>query len=184
MEGRVNEVFANLGTKKVLLFIIDPKRYLEMSMEITRNSLENKGAGFYVALNKPFVSLRKTFKQNKLDTDRIFFIDGVTKTIGPGEFAHNVTYMDNQNQLKMMNYILIEVTKSIPRESKFIIIDALSTMRVYNDDRKVSRFLHMLINRTRLLGFRIVLLSTQKEIKPEVVKQFADKIIDLSDMDG
>ena len=41
---------------------------------------ENKISSVYVTLNKPFKTLQELFKREKIDIQKIFFIDAVTKT--------------------------------------------------------------------------------------------------------
>jgi hypothetical protein len=72
---------------------------------------------------------------------------------------------------------------AIPSKNKSLFVDSISTLLIYNRAETVSKFLHFLTGKIRVLNLNGVLLSTEKELDPEFadqLEQFVDKTVDLS----
>ena len=76
-----------LGSSQVILSILSNEYYNESLIKIMKQ-LEN-GKICYVTLNKTSESLIRNFKSNKISTKNIFFIDAVTKSVGPNKALDN-----------------------------------------------------------------------------------------------
>lgn len=90
--------------------------------------------GIYVSLNKPQKSTEDILKKQGIDTSRIFFIDCVTAEKTRDDVLHIAP--DN---LDMLSSAIQTFIKEIEGK-KFLIIDALSTLLIYNNENGVAKF--------------------------------------------
>jgi archaellum biogenesis ATPase FlaH len=90
--------------------------------------------GIYVSLNKTQKSIEEIFKSNGIEVDRLFFIDCVTSEKTRDDVLHI-----SPNSLDML-YTAIEAFINDIEQDKFLVIDALSTLLIYNDENKVAQF--------------------------------------------
>jgi len=91
------------------------------------------GAGIYVSLNKTQKSAEKALKTNRVDTKRLFFIDCTS------EKSSDDTIHVAPTQLDKLAYAIDCFVKEISGK-KFLLIDALSTLLIYNSENKVAGF--------------------------------------------
>ncbi|MCC7574758.1 hypothetical protein KO361_04155 [Candidatus Woesearchaeota archaeon] len=90
--------------------------------------------GLYVSLNKPHESLESSLKKENINTQRLFFIDCVSTEQTQDKIVIHPT--ETETLSTAINYFL----KNIPGK-KYLIIDTLSTLLIYNNENKVARLI-------------------------------------------
>ena len=90
--------------------------------------------GIYVSLNKTQKSIEDILKKAEINTNKLFFIDCVTSEKTRDDVLHL-----SPDQLDLLSSAINDFIKDIKGE-KFLIIDALSTLLIYNDENKVAKF--------------------------------------------
>jgi len=113
--------------------IITHVEKLQKEIKKVIGSLKNK-PGIYVSLNKTQKSVEESLKKNNISTERIFFIDCVASQKTKEEVLHIPP-----RDLGKLSFAIKSFFKEIKGE-KFLIIDALSTLLIYNDENKVAAF--------------------------------------------
>jgi archaellum biogenesis ATPase FlaH len=113
--------------------IITSVEKLQSMINFTVRSFDGK-IGIYVSLNKTQKSVEDIFQQNGISTKKMFFVDCVTAE----KEKHDVLHI-SPTQLDMLSAAIQNFIKDIKGE-KFLIIDALSTLLIYNDENKVAKF--------------------------------------------
>ena len=177
---------SGLGKPFTALLIVDSMKYLETSIAVLNEETRFGASGIYVTLNRPYVSLINVLKKNKCRTDGVVFIDCITKTAGQNEKTKDVVYVRSPQALTALSIAVSRAAKELNRSNdapdKFLILDALTTLAVYNPQNTVSRFLHSLINMTRILKLNCVLLSTETMDSglSDHLEQLVDQTIDLN----
>ena len=91
--------------------------------------------GIYLSLNKTQDSTEKMLKKSGIDTKKIFFIDGVTSERKSKDALHVPPI-----KLENINYAISLFIKEL-QGKKYILIDALSTLLIYNNEDKVAKFI-------------------------------------------
>lgn len=185
-EMKINEIkkeLKKLPENYLALFIIDSANYLDTNIAVVKEIVNKNNSGVYITLNRPYNSLTKVFEDKGIPTNRIFFIDGITKSVGKTEKAKNCLYVESPQNLTHLSIIISKATEALPTKEKFLFLDALTTLMIYNKAGTVNKFLHYLTGRMRILKLKGVLLSIQKDLDPKIeqqITQFVDKTIDLS----
>ena len=91
--------------------------------------------GIYVSLNKTQKSTEEILRKYGVNTERLFFIDCVTSEKEREDVLHI-----KPDKLDILSTAINEFIKDIDGE-KFLIIDALSTLLIYNSENKVAMFI-------------------------------------------
>lgn len=181
---KIKNAFNDLPEHWLLLFVINAEDYLEKNMVILNEVLKQEDTvGVYVTLNRPYQVLTKILEKNNIDTDKLFFIDCITKTIEPENEEKKCLFLENPQNLTNITIAIEEIMSTIQSKNKSLFVDPLSTLLIYNRTETVSKFLHFLTGKIRVLNLNGVLLSTEKDLDPEFadqLEQFVDKIVDLS----
>lgn len=102
----------------------------------------NEKVGIYICLNRSRQSTEKSLKDAGIDVTKIFFIDCVSAD----KIREDVLHI--QPRFLGPLYEAIEEFVDNIAEEKFLIIDALSTLLIYNDDQKVANFVKKIIDRS------------------------------------
>jgi cystathionine beta-lyase/cystathionine gamma-synthase len=180
----IKNAFKNLPEHWLLLFVIDTEDYLEKNIAILNEVLKQEDAvGVYVTLNRPYSVLIKILEKNNINTDKLFFIDCITKTIEPKKEEKKCLFLENPQNLTNIAIAIDEIMSTISSKNKSLFVDTMSTLLIYNGVEMVSKFMHVLTGKIRVLNLNGVLLSTEKELDPGLDDQLnllVDKTVDLS----
>jgi hypothetical protein len=181
---KIKNAFNDLPEHWLLLFVINAEDYQEENMVILNEVLKQEDTvGVYVTLSRPYSVLTKILEKNSINTDKLFFIDCITKTLGIENEDKKCLFLENPENLTNITIGIEEIMSKIPSKNKSLFIDPLSTLLIYNRAENVSKFLHFLTGKIRVLNLNAVLLSTEKDLDSEFadqLAQFTDKVVDLS----
>lgn len=123
---------------------------------------------FYVSLNKTYSSLVKNLESNKIDANKFFFIDTVTKPIKPIKEADNCIFISS---ISAIGELSISITK-ILEKGKFesFIFDSLSTMLIYHDVATITKFIHNLITKLNELNCTSIFTCLEGDSNSPLIK--------------
>jgi len=111
--------------------------------------------GVYVSLNKTQKSVEEIFKAGKIDTKKMFFIDCVTSDQTKDYVLHI-----RPTDLDRLSYAINSFFKEI-KGDKFLIIDALSTLLIYNNENKVAAFVKEVTEYASANNITVIALSPE-----------------------
>ena len=175
----------NLGENPIIAVLVPSNVYTQTNIEILKALVnEKKLPGIYITVNKPYEDMLSFLRKNGINTSRVFFIDLVTKlTKEQPSRIDNCLFMESPESLTDLSIALGEAVRSIQGD-KFIFLDTLSTLLIYNKAETVSKFVHFLTSKMRSWQVKGIIISLIKETKPELqaeLSQFCDKLIDLGE---
>jgi archaellum biogenesis ATPase FlaH len=132
----------------------------------------NKMPGIYISLNKTHESIENILKKEKINTNKLFFIDCVTSEQKRDDVLHI-----SPRELSKLSSAISTFIKDIPGK-KFLIIDALSTLLIYNDENKVARFVKETIEFASEKEVEVIAISpkTKGEELLNKIFNFFDKV--------
>lgn len=119
-------------------------------------------------MNKGYDSLVELFKKNSMDPNRYQFIDCVTMTVIRPKKQENCVFVSSPASLTELN---IALRKLLDNGCDTIILDSISTMRVYNKDDDISHFIHHMINEIKVFpGVKLMLTISEGDKSTKVYK--------------
>ena len=166
--------------KPIVLGLVDPNRYQEAVESVVRYLTGRTRFGIYITFNKPFATLAKSFEKVGLPVESLFFIDGITMVSSSVEEGSH-TLLGPATDL---SNVCVATSKAVSRfnDEKFIVLDSLSTLLIYNDGRAVAKFAHLLTEKMRRWGTCGFLLTCEMNPKRDLVPTlapFCDKVVKL-----
>lgn len=184
-DKKLKKFIKSLKPKTVVLFIIDAKKYHKIHPKVLRTIIEEKCfAGIYITINKPYNALIRYLKENKIDTKNIFFIDAISRVVGGSiRMTKDCLFIPSPSQLTDLAIALTQALESMKhKENKFIFLDSLSTLLIYNSFEVATKFVHFIITRLRVFGLVGLIISIEKQIDERMLNiliEMCDKVVEV-----
>jgi archaellum biogenesis ATPase FlaH len=135
----------------------------------------------FVTVSKTFDYLAKTFKESTRHPN-IKFIDCISRAAGISDNANNCIFLESPVMLENLILEIINNFKSQKRDiDKYIVIDSLSALMIYNDPGIIREFISLVMNRSRAENIHVVSILVEEEMDSNKLIQLNDKIIVLRD---
>ncbi len=135
----------------------------------------------YVTVSKTFDYLTKTFKDSTKQGN-IRFIDCISRAAGISEAASNCIYVESPVMLEKIILETLNNFKGMKRDlDKYIVIDSLSALMIYNDPEIIREFMSLVMNKSRSENIHVVSILVEEEMDSSKLIQLNDKIIVLRD---
>jgi archaellum biogenesis ATPase FlaH len=135
----------------------------------------------YVTVSKTFDYLSKVFKEGTRNTN-IKFIDCISRAAGITDASTNCTFIESPVMLEKLILEILNNFKGMKREmDKYIIIDSLSALMIYNDPEIIREFISLVMNKSRAENIHVVSILIEEEMDSNKLIQLNDKIIVLRD---
>ena len=169
----IKEIFQT----KIILLVVPGDTYNSSLLKFIKKIDKRKIC--YVTINKGYTGLIEIFKKNHINFKNFTYVDCVTKTITDPKKVPNCVFVPSPNDL---TEISLAITKFIYTYSSVILIDSLSTLLVYHQPKKLTSFIHSIVNRIRESEAILILTISSRDIKTELFKQvevLVDEVIKL-----
>ena len=155
----INKALKENKNASVFLLETPADNYLEANLASIRSLVNNGFEGVYLSFQRPFNNIYNLFKQNDIDIKKLQIIDGATAICGESykKNARCIQLSRNLEIDEIANVIFTTLLK-IKNKSRFIFIDSLTTMRLYEPLSKVMRLPEFLMNSMEKDEMRNVLL--------------------------
>ena len=141
-------------------------------------------AWVYVTVTKPYDSLVKQYEY-LLEAKNIKFIDCISRAAGILRSDVNCVYIESPTMLEKLGLEIINTFKEVDDNTKkFLLIDSLSNLIIYNDPDIVTEFFYHIVNRTRAKNIHIISLAIEEEGLEKHLKRLIylnDKILKVRD---
>jgi archaellum biogenesis ATPase FlaH len=181
----LKQFIKSLEPRTIILFIIDAKKYHKIHPKVLKLIIEEKCfAGIYITINKPYNTLIKYLKENGIDTKNIFFIDAISRVVGGTiKMTKDCLYIPSPTQLTDLAIAMTQALESMKhKENKFIFLDSLSTLLIYNSFEVAAKFVHFIITRLRLFGLVGLIISIEKQIDERMLNiliEMCDRVVEV-----
>ena len=131
----------------------------------------------YVTITKPYETLAKEFEFIE-ESKHITFIDCISRAAGITKTYPNCIYIESPTMLEKLGLEVMNVFKEVNNERrKYLVIDSLSNLMIYNDPDIVTEFFYHITNRTRARNIHTISLA----IEEEGMDKYLNRLIYLND---
>ena len=171
----------SLSGGSVTTIIVDSPLYLKTSIDVLKFLVDEKRlSGVYVTVNRPYSNIETTLQTNEVDLSKLFFIDAVTNmAVQTSNRTENCLYVASPESLTDIS-IALDQTINASSQKDFMFFDSLSALLIYNNVDTVSKYLHVLTIKMRVLKVQTFLISLEKETDEKLksrLTQFSDNLI-------
>ncbi|MCK9579301.1 MAG: hypothetical protein M0Q92_02480 [Methanoregula sp.] len=173
----------DLEKKQIFLVLANPGDIRQRNIDLIKEISANGYHTILVTINFPYGILSKLYAENGVDLTTVSFIDAVTRnSIGSVENVPGVVrYVNNPANLTDLGIAVTDVLKEHSGKKVCILYDSVSTMLIYLSSPNISKFIHFVTNKLRLMDISGIFLAVEKGLDPMLMTQlttFVDTVID------
>ncbi len=123
----------------------------------------------YVTITKPYHLLKRQFN-DLITQSSITFIDCVSRAAGIQTDDEQCHFLDSPSQLEQLILLIVNNVKNTGDQQPLVILDALSTLSLYNDGLLVTEFFSHLLNNLNLYNTHTISLCLDEEMNEYMSK--------------
>jgi KaiC/GvpD/RAD55 family RecA-like ATPase len=137
-----------------------------------------------ITTNQPYDILKKNYEKRGIAMEKIFVIDTVTKyAMGRDhELVKNCRFINNPADMTSIGIAVTESLSVLKEKKVSLLFDSVNSMLIYISSQNITKFVHFITNKLRLMNFSGIFLAVEKGLDPDVLTQlttFVDEVIDI-----
>lgn len=129
-----------------------------------------------VTSNQPYSNLTRIYEENNVDLSNVSFIDLITR-YALGKEPDSVTpekcrFISNPANLTDTGIAISELLGYNKRGKSAVLFDSINSMLIYMSSDQLSRFIHSITNKFRLMGVKGFFLAVDGGLDPALEVRF------------
>lgn len=179
-ESKLESMLGQLPMGTTHLILVNINDYSIAPRALLHYFQSQKMPGVYVTTNRPYADLLKAIPNAPTN---VHYVDTITALTGrETPDAASVTYLDSPLALVELNMAIAEKLKGVVANQKFLVLDSISTLLVYNAPQSVEKFCHTVIAKNRqenTLALFLMIESDEHRTVVETLSQFVDNVVSI-----
>ena len=165
---------------KTILYVLKPQNYFESVIDIFKSEIKEHSI-IYVTMSKPYSHILNLFKEAKLNTDNIFFIDCISAQVlkSTKKTPPKCIFVESPQNITAIGIAISESVAQLTGE-KLLFVDSLSTLLMYNEAKVVGKFSNFIINKMRAEDVNTSIFALESDADKDTIKTietFVDQVI-------
>ncbi len=176
--------FDRLDRDKIYLCLTSAERLRENSSGIIRSLLARGYLVVVVTTNQPYSILKKAYEKDGIDLSKVGFIDAITRyAIGEVPVgAKGVRFTSSPSDLTQLGIAISDSLKDLGGRKAAILLDSVSTMLIYLPSTNLSKFIHFVSSKLKILDMAGIFLAVEDGLDPILLSQlttFVDQVVNM-----
>ena len=178
IEGLMERISNAIGENQSIGILLPCPNYQELIQALFERIKSNPDeAWVYVNVTKPYQSISNQFPFIT-EIKNLRFIDCISRAAGISKNTRNVTFIERPTMLEKIGLEIMNTFKELdPKIKKYLVIDSLTNLIIYNDPEIVTEFFYHIINRTRANNINAISIA----IEEEGMEGYLNRLIYLND---
>ncbi|MCX6693870.1 MAG: hypothetical protein NT074_04870 [Methanomicrobiales archaeon] len=175
-----------IGDSKLFLVLSSAATIRKDHIDIIKTLIGTEYRVLVVTTNQPYVILKKIYGKEGINLSKTFFVDAITKyaTGSALENTPDCRFINNPANLTDMGIAINETLNTLKGEQVCILLDSISTMLIYIPSINISKFIHFITSKLRLVDAAGIFLAVEKGLDPLLMTQlstFVDETVDMEE---
>lgn len=174
---------ATINDEGIYLVMSPANEIRSRNIELIKLLLARDHHVLVIATNRPYDVLKKNFLKTGIPMEKISIVDTVTKQALGHDHApeSNCRFVSSPADLTGIGIAITESLARLKDKKVSLVFDSVNSMLIYLPSRNITRFIHFVTNKLRLLHFSGIFIAVEKGLDPDVLAQlttFVDTVID------
>ncbi len=178
--------FSRIGEDRLFLVLSSAEKLKKNNSQIIRTLTAQGYRVVVITSNQPSAVLKRIYTTEGIDTSRVTFIDTITKyamgKVPPGQ--EDCRYINSPSNLTDLGIAITETLHTLAGEKTCLLFDSVSTMLIYIPSTNISKFIHFITSKLRLVDASGIFLAVEKGLDPLLLTQLTTYVDDTIDMDN
>lgn len=172
----IEERIAKQTGKWTFMFEVPEEKYFDVNLETVKILVNNKNySGLYISLHRPYKNLVSLLKGRGIDTDKLLFIDAASSQAAVKEKdTKKCTYISKDLNIDELVKAIYRMTPNIKGEEKFLFLDSITTLTLYQPLSETLRFAEFLSRTLTKKEVNGVIVNVAKDLAQ---KKFIQDIV-------
>jgi hypothetical protein len=177
--------FKDIRDEEIYLIMASAAEIRSKNIELIRILLAKEYYVLVITTNQPYDILKKNYERSGIAMDKIFVVDTVTKyAIGHDhEQVQNCRFVANPADMTSIGIAVTESLAGLKGKKVSLLFDSVNSMLIYISSQNITKFVHFITNRIRLMGFSGIFLAVEKGLDPDVLTQLTTFVDDVVEVD-
>jgi hypothetical protein len=176
--------FPDIKDEELYLIMASAAKIRNKNIELIQGLLAKDYYVLVITTNQPYDILKKNYEKNGIAMEKIIIVDTVTKyALGHDHVpVENCRFINNPADMTSIGIAVTESLGGLTGKKVSLLFDSVNSMLIYISSQNITRFVHFITNRLRLMNFSGMFLAVEKGLDPDVLTQittFVDKVIDV-----
>ncbi|OYT55197.1 MAG: hypothetical protein B6U72_00150 [Candidatus Altiarchaeales archaeon ex4484_2] len=153
----------------VAILQVPEEKYLQVNLETIKTLVEEFGySGLYITIQRPHTNLMKLFRKQGINADKVCFIDAASSAAEEtGEETENCTYVPKELNINDLTRATYRMLPDIKGEKKFLFLDSITTLMLYQPLSETLRFAEFLTRTLRKTDLSAIIMNVGSEFSKE-----------------
>lgn len=176
---------AGIGQNRLFLVLSSAERLKQNNISIIRSLTGQGHRVVVITSNHPSAVLKKLYAAEGIEMGRISFIDTITKyAMGRvPEGQEDCRFISSPSNLTDLGIAITEVLNTLSGEKACLLFDSISTLLIYIPSTNISKFIHFITSKLRLVDASGIFLAVEKGLDPLLLTQLTTYVDGTIDMD-
>lgn len=139
--------------------------------------------GVYISSTRPAKSIINRLENMGIKLKNIYFVDTVSYlSEGPILSNENISFLESPTMLEMILTKTENMLTRVKTNDKFIFFDSINALTIYNDEKILTEFIHVLVNNLSGKNAYTILLCVKGQTPGNIeslIKMVTDNVIDI-----
>ena len=178
VNGLMERISSAIDLNQSIGILLPGPNYQDLIQALFKRIKSNPDeAWVYVTVTKPYQNI-----SNQLpfitEIKNLRFIDCISRAAGISKITKNVIFVESPTMLEKIGLEIMNIFKEVDlKTKKYLVIDSLTNLIIYNDPEIVTEFFYHIINRTRTKNIHTISLA----IEEEELDKYLTRLIYLND---
>ena len=164
IDGLKERISNAISTNQSIGIILPGSNYPDLVQSLFEHIRSNPDeAWVYVTVTKPCENFFNEYEFLE-ECKNIRFIDCISRAAGITKVKHKCVLIESPTMLEKLVLEIMDIYKDVDvKTKKFLVLDSLTNLIIYNDPEIVTEFFYLIINRTRAKNIHMVSIAIEEE---------------------
>jgi len=179
----------DLKDEELYLVMASASNIRNKNIELIKMLLAKEYYVLVITTNQPYDVLKKNYEKDGIAMENVYIVDTVTKyALGHDhEPVKNCRFVNNPADMTSIGIAVTESLSGLKGKKVSMLFDSVNSMLIYISSQNITKFVHFITNKLRLMNFSGMFLVVEKGLDPDVLSQlttFVDEVIDIDKIPG
>lgn len=185
IDGLMERISNAISVNQSVGILLPSQNYQDLTQALFKRIKEKSDeAWVYLTITKPFQNISNQFPFIT-EIKNIRFIDCVSRAAGISKPTENVIFIESPTMLEKIGLEIMNNFKDVDSKTKkYLVIDSLTNLIIYNDTEIVTEFFYNIMNRTRSNNINTISIAIEEEDLENCLNRLIylnDKILKIRD---